>query len=227
MDWVCDEVLEFCFELIKKSEIKATFFVTHDTKVLDIFKRAGFDLGIHPNFDSHFEGTEKISTLEKIRSLKKFLPDAVCVRSHSLVRSQRLSALFIQEDFTHESNLFIPTQYGMKLLPYEQPKGLIQVGYNWGDYSWLSADKKISPDQYLDCPGLKVMNFHPIHLFLNTDDISVYNKAKEYIDDYQKLRKLVNKSGYGIMSYFEHIIQRAKEMEYTFGEVRQISVDNK
>ena len=39
LDWASDEVLKFTLELVEKYNIKATFFVTHNTKVLEKAKK--------------------------------------------------------------------------------------------------------------------------------------------------------------------------------------------
>jgi len=52
LDWCSDEVLCYTLEIIEKYDIKATFFITHYTPLLEkIRKNSNIELGIHPNFN--------------------------------------------------------------------------------------------------------------------------------------------------------------------------------
>ena len=35
IDWAADDVIAYCLNLLEKNDIKATFFVTHETKMLE------------------------------------------------------------------------------------------------------------------------------------------------------------------------------------------------
>jgi hypothetical protein len=93
-------------------------------------------------------------------------------------------------------------------MPYELPENLIQICYNWGDYSYLN-NTEIKPEHYLTTEGMKVLNFHPIHLFLNTSSISHYNKTKNYSKNINKLCEFINQDTQGIKNYFEQLMSVA------------------
>ncbi|MEN3014752.1 MAG: hypothetical protein ABDH21_01645 [bacterium] len=44
---------------------------------------------------------------------------------------------------------------------------IIKVPYFWKDDIYLLTSKKYKIDDYLNYTGLKVFNFHPIHIYLN------------------------------------------------------------
>lgn len=224
IDWVCDEVIEYTAELLDRFETKATFFITHETHVLSQLQKTGFDLGIHPNFSKLDISSVQNTPTEIIRNLKIIVPESVGVRCHTLTRSPSLSALFKEEGFTHESNLFMPFQSGTKLLPYEKPKGLIQLTHNWGDYSFLASEQRISAEEYLNYSGMKILNFHPIHLFLNTNELSVYHRAKRYNSNYFELSSFVNRTNNGILQYFELLVKLAQDKGFVFDLLRNISI---
>lgn len=53
MDWAIDEVLEDFYSLLRKYGLVGTIHVTHETKMLERFRRDEIlDLGIHPNYNS-------------------------------------------------------------------------------------------------------------------------------------------------------------------------------
>ena len=57
LDWCSDEVLEYTLNLLEQFNVKAIFFITHYTKLLDRMKKnESFELGIHPNFNFLLNG---------------------------------------------------------------------------------------------------------------------------------------------------------------------------
>ena len=57
IDWAHDEVLNDTIDLLESSGIKATWFATHDTKVLERLRvNQNFEIGIHPNFNPLLDG---------------------------------------------------------------------------------------------------------------------------------------------------------------------------
>jgi len=57
LDWCSDEVLFYTLEIIEKYDIKATFFITHYTSLLEkIRKNSNIELGIHTNFNYLLSG---------------------------------------------------------------------------------------------------------------------------------------------------------------------------
>ncbi|RAZ55305.1 hypothetical protein CHL10074_05170 [Campylobacter hyointestinalis subsp. lawsonii] len=57
MDWCSDDVLSYTLDIIEKYDLKATFFVTHQTTLLERMKdNPNIELGIHPNFNFLLNG---------------------------------------------------------------------------------------------------------------------------------------------------------------------------
>ena len=52
IDWAEDKMMEPILEELLKRRMKSTWFVTHDTPLLQVFRKHSdlVDLGIHPNF---------------------------------------------------------------------------------------------------------------------------------------------------------------------------------
>src|SRR2546422_593197 len=73
------------------SEVRATWFVTHDSPILaDLRRERLFEVGIHPNFMP--ESTQGRSQGEVISRLKAMMPEAKTLRTHSLFQSEPLLA---------------------------------------------------------------------------------------------------------------------------------------
>src|ERR1043165_3821686 len=79
VDWARDETIYPIVELMKNAKVKATFFVTHESRLLESLDATQFEVGLHPNFNDcagDFEGP--------LRRLKALYPQAKGARSHSL-----------------------------------------------------------------------------------------------------------------------------------------------
>jgi len=56
LDWACDDVLNDTIDLVERYDVAVTWFVTHDTPVLErLRENPKFELGLHPNFTSCYK----------------------------------------------------------------------------------------------------------------------------------------------------------------------------
>jgi len=224
MDWAPDEVLSYTLDLLAELEISpVTFFVTHDTPLLHTMRERGYELGVHPNYLPLLKGEGRRSAEELISELHNIVPEAVSVRSHGLVTANYLSDMYVRVGFTHEANTLVPITTGVPFRPYEFPKGLTQVGHCWGD-SWQLAQREwIDPETIIGYSGLRVLLFHPIHIFLNTCSAEQYTKAKPYCNDPEMLESYVNKTRFGIHDFLRPIVALSKERGMYLSKVSKIA----
>ena len=180
VDWAHDEVLFDTLELVRQAKVPATWFVTHRTPFLDSLDTDAFEVGIHPNFSPLLEGSGTGGGAAAVLDeLLELVPGARAIRSHCLVRSSRLESLFAQRGLTHESNDLIPAASGIKLRPYRKLTPITQVPYCWADEaSWVGPQSDDFPE-VLAQTELLVLDFHPIHVFLNTESADRYERTRE------------------------------------------------
>ena len=191
MDWACDEVLADSITLVEEADIDVTWFVTHDTPLLSRIRcNPKFELGIHPNFNFLMEGDPRNgrNTEEVIDRMLAIVPEAKSVRSHSLLQSERLVSIFAAKGLTHVSNFFIPLDRGINLKPWQLWNGITAVPHCWQDNVSCMIDTVIQPPVLMD-KGIKVLNFHPIHVFLNTDRSDRYESTRKVHHDPAELVK--------------------------------------
>lgn len=199
IDWAHDQVLEDAIDLVEQAGVAATWFVTHETPLLKRLRaNPEFELGLHPNFNfllqSDYRNGSNVE--EVVDRLLHIVPEAVSIRTHSLIVSSPLLAMFKKKGLTHDSSLFIPASSGLILKPFIDSLQMIRCPYVFGDYSSCMEDvgKKDSFNM------LRIFNFHPIHVFLNTKSLNCYEKARPYFTDPVKLCGLKN-SGNGVRRY--------------------------
>lgn len=196
MDWACDGVLADTMDLVDSLGIPVTMFVTHDTPMLQRLREDPlFTLGIHPNFLPHLCGQSGKSFRETIEDLMKIVPEAKVVRCHAIIDATPILTAAKELGFEADYNLFIPFSSGITLKPFRHFSGIMRIPYFYEDDAWALEEGAASPEAHLAADGLKVFNFHPIHLYLNTESMERYQRAKAYYHDFPALKPFVNQGG--------------------------------
>ena len=214
IDWASDEVLNYCLDIIEEHDLCATFFVTHETPVLNRMREnKNIELGIHPNFNFLLNGDHRYGKnyMEVIDFYLKMVPDATSVRSHSLVQGSQILDGFKSRNLEFDLNLLIPRNSNIVLKPIKSwQEGLTRVPHFWEDDIHILYKDNPDVKFYLDFPGLKVFDFHPIHIFLNTEDLSRYNSARPFLQNHPTLIQHVNKEKDGTRTFMDKLIEEIK-----------------
>ena len=179
-DWASDEVLEESIFRLEQAGAEATWFVTHATPIIErLRENPRFELGIHPNFNFLLEGQDNSGSAEEVvESLLELVPEAVSVRSHSMLQSSRILQLFRSLGLKYDCNHFIPAHTGIVLRPWVDWNGMIRVPYFWEDDVAAAENFRSTPRELVTAPGLRVIDFHPIHIALNTRMLETYERAR-------------------------------------------------
>jgi hypothetical protein len=179
IDWADDAILNDCIDIVDQAGAPATWFITHKTPLLDrLRENEKYELAIHPNFTPLLEG--KSNGVEKvIDDLLEIVPEAKSIRSHSLVQSSRLMDLFQSKGLLFDCNHFIPEQSGIMLKPWQQWNGMVKVPHMWEDDAACIYETNTPVTDLVKRQGLKVFDFHPIHVFLNTEDLERYERTRK------------------------------------------------
>ncbi len=199
MDWACDEVFADTIDFVEQADVCATWFITNDTPLLERLRsNPKFELGIHPNFNNILAGSpDSINGAraeETIDRLLAIVPEAKSVRSHSMTQSSLLLALFENKGLSHDCNHFIPHQVDIELSPWLHWNGLIKVPYFWeDDVAALYGEDYAEFGKLVHRKGIKVFDFHPIHVFLNTEKMDRYEKSRPYHRSPKELLEFRNK----------------------------------
>ncbi|MBL8678988.1 MAG: hypothetical protein JNK05_07470 [Myxococcales bacterium] len=184
IDWAPDVAIDFAADLLATAGAKATWFVTHASPAVDRLRQRPdlFELGIHPNFlprSSHGTTPEEV-----LDYCMKLVPDAVSMRTHSLVQSTPLLATVLARTPVRcDATMLL--SHAKRTEPFEYQWGgttMLRVPYHWEDDIEMIRDvPKFSLDDAIAGEGLRVFDFHPIHVFLNSADMKPYEGLKSAV----------------------------------------------
>jgi hypothetical protein len=183
LDWAPDFAIDAAAELLQRHRVKATWFVTHMSPAVERLRAAAdlFELGIHPNF---LPGSTHGATPEQVLAhCMGLAPDARAFRTHDLVQSTSLLDVVLRcTPLQIDATPFVPRTPGLR--PFEhhrRGRTLWRVPCCFQDDCECERPDpcfRLEPLLGLGA-GLKVMSFHPIHVFLNSVNPAPYQRLKQ------------------------------------------------
>ena len=219
IDWAPDFVIDYVADLLISSKICATWFVTHMSPAVNRLSHHAdlFELGIHPNF---LPGTTQGNTEEEVLEYCfSLVPKARSLRTHGLVQSSPLlKRIATQTPITTDVSLFLPHMPNIR--PFEFRLGgctLLRVPFFWEDDLEMEF---VDPCWHLTSllrvgKGLKVFNFHPVHIFLNSIDLNAYQSLKQQIHSLTEATETdmatYVQRGNGTRTLFEELIEKLRD----------------
>jgi hypothetical protein len=183
VDWGPDFAIEYAAQVLVERNVKATWFLTHDSAAVERLKESShlFEFGVHPNLlpgSTHGQSEDAVLT-----HVMAMVPNAVSMRTHGLYQSSNFLAKAAGEyGIAIDVSLFLPR--AANLTPHRLRWGytkLWRLPYFWEDDSEMFEDDPIwsLSDERLAVPGLRIFDFHPIHLLLNTNKFETYSALKQ------------------------------------------------
>jgi hypothetical protein len=144
------------------------------------------------------------------------------------VQSSRLQSLFAARSLAFEVNQFIPSWSGITCRPYREITGMIRVPYFWeDDVHVMAMERDLLPpwnaDAMLDREGLKVFDFHPVHVFLNTERMARYEGCREVHRDPERLVQHRCPSQ-GTRTFLNDLIERGLARGFRFRRVADVQL---
>jgi len=185
IDWAPDHVIDDVAARLIAAGVRATWFVTHASPAVDRLRlHPGlFELGIHPNFLAG--STQGNTPAEILAHCMRLVPDAQSMRTHCLIQSTPL--YFDVAEHTpirNDVSLYLPGHPGLQATTFELPGGtLTRLPFWWeDDYEMLRR----VPDWDLVSrtepgDGLRILNFHPVHIALNSATLDPYRALKSRV----------------------------------------------
>lgn len=233
IDWAPDPVIDAVADILIKNRVKCTWYVTHKSPAIDrlMENKELFECGIHPNFlpnTTHGNSTEEILT-----HVKDLVPHAKSARMHALFQSSHILAqLRDKHDIETELSLFLRETPDLKphLMHFSQGgKPMLRFPYFWEDDTETINPRKswdIDSPKY-HTKGLKIINFHPMYVYLNCDTMDNYELLKKegplYNLTVEQIAPYINK-GKGCGTFFNDLVKYIKddqERSFTIAELAE------
>ena len=161
--------------------VRATWLITHESPSVSALSDHPdlFELGIHPNF--HAGSTQGTTPEEIVDHCMALVPTARCVRTHGLLQSTRLLyELARRGGLKVDLSLFFRCQWDAQPASFEyRDVNLLRFPDVWKDDVEMGRPDAIwSLAPILRLDGLKILGFHPIHVFLNCSNGDSYEEIK-------------------------------------------------
>lgn len=215
-DWAPDFILEDVVNLFNEKKVKAVFFITNDSPTVQkLRKNPLFEIGIHPNFfPNSSQGDDADSVL---KYLKKITPEAKSIRTHGLYQSTLLLKKFQEYGIENDVSILLSKTPNL-ISHYSKFFNLYRFPYFWEDDVEMDEEYKWSLDNPLfHKKGLKIFNFHPIHVYLNSRKMNQYNSLKKEIGlnnvNENNIKNYINKNKNGTRDFLKEIILYLKNKD--------------
>ena len=208
IDWAPESMIKETLNIFLEQEIPLTPFITHHSKTIAKHYKGSYAkyVGLHPNFLS--DSTQGTNFKEIISNLMNLWPDTKCFRSHSFFDNSLITKEFYDRGFKYDSNLCLHLQ--PYLVPLQHASGLLRFPVFFEDDSYAMREQVWDLSHIVDLlktPGLKIFNFHPIHVSLNTPNMNYYESVKK--DANKNWRNLIYKKQ-GVHTFLIELLQFVK-----------------
>ena len=225
-DWAPDFILEHVSEILTKRKIKATWFITNDSPFLEKLKQNSlFELGIHPNFD--INSSQGKNPDEILKNLKNILPDAKSVRTHALLQSTHLLLKFHKYGIENDLSLFLSKT--PNIVPhFSKYFNLHRFPCFWEDDFYMKDNESWSlQEPFFHKPGLQIFNFHPFHIYLNSNKMELYNSVKKEIGflkiNQENIQQFINSDKNGSGTIFDDLTLLLSDKDtYTIQDLKNV-----
>jgi len=184
VDWAPDFMIDAAAAALLEREVRATWFVTHASPAIERLRERPdlFELGMHPNF---LAGSSHGATpAEVVSHCSRLVPEARAVRTHCLMQSTPLHDELLRRSAVEvDVSLFLPHAHGVAPVVQWSPEGrLLRIPYVWQDNMEMYSPHPVwDAAAVLDAPGLRVFDFHPAHVWLNSRSFEPYERMKSEV----------------------------------------------
>ncbi len=220
VDWASDATVLAVAEHLVEQGVKATWFMTHESRALGELRRHPelFELGMHPNFGAG--SSHGASPTEVMAHMRGFLPDAVSVRTHTLIQSTPLTKLMREQHgvLNDATTVLMRTPHITPHTRYFDGHAEVTMLPSF----WEDDIEMATPHPELSLasagyqvPGLKIFVFHPIHVVLNSASMDGYTAAKQHVElkscALGDLAKYTNTTTPGAGTMLRELVQQIKK----------------
>lgn len=212
IDWASEYAITKTLEYFWEMEIPLTAFLTHPSPVLqEALTQGKIKGGIHPNFMP--DSSQGKNFDEVIKYCFELLPEARCFRAHRYFDVNDIIDKLAAMGILYESNICTMLD---NVPPFLHRSGMIGFPIFWEDGGYLYQHGSLNYEDIkgqLYLPGLKVINFHPMHFMLNTPYFAYTREIKDSLSrnewnhlDEETIERMSYK-GQGITTFIKDMVE--------------------
>jgi hypothetical protein len=204
-DWAPEWAAGVFINAVEDLQIPVHCFRTNKTKSIDDAQGRGvITNGWHPNFKPFSSHGKDYA--EVIDTMTSMFPDCTTVRCHSYFESTEIWQLLFKAGIRFESHG--NTNLENNIRPIKMMTGLTRLPVFFEDDCYMPLVRdEINPRRLISGlvqPGLKVLDFHPIHVAMNTPNMKFYLDNK---DSVYKEQVVTEDSLFGVRNLFEEVVE--------------------
>ncbi|MFN9279795.1 MAG: hypothetical protein ACK6DW_08660 [Betaproteobacteria bacterium] len=209
IDWAPDYATEAVLDLVAQAGMKITAYATHDSTLLKA-STSFVEIGLHPD-NTRPDPVHRFA--QKLPDLMEIFPDAVGLRCHRNFFGQNISDLAKACGLTYDLSTFLWRQpFAQAYVDYN---GLVKMSYVWEDGIHVDVGEPLELSRIpLDSPGLKVLNVHPMLIYLNAQDDHLRRRLTKGIADLTTVPRSHFEShlhsGYGLRDLYRDLLAELK-----------------
>jgi len=206
-DWAPEPVLNYVFSILSRYDFNYTVFSTNSSSIIESLNK-NYEISIHPNFLAINNIRKNYKVI--IDELLNIYPNSKGVRSHNLFEYDEIINYYHKIGFLYDSNIFAPYAH---IPPFFHYCGLLRIPYMWEDQVHFILEKEfVLNTDIFKSSYPSILCFHPIHIYLNTENIYRYINAKKYYHKPNRLKTIVNNTAgkKGVYDYLLELLEHIK-----------------
>lgn len=213
----CPELaIEFVQERLESHGFAGTFFCTQCYESL----REPHEPATHPFLREFYKLDEMFAPLDR---LMEQIPAAVGNRCHQLTCNGALYRRLGEVGFLYDSCW--PMYMHNHIKPIRLHTGILELPIFYAENLIIEQGMTRAFLDGLRAPGLKVLLFHPVHIFHNSNNKTYYEIMKvPYPDRY--VPELVNR-GKGVLTFFDTLLEILENEGITVTTCKEISLSER
>ena len=123
-----------------------------------------------------------------------------------MTQSSKMMDIFKRKGLIFDCNNFIPHTSKIILKPFKLWNGIVKVTHFWEDDVNLITDDHTNVSELIKIEGIKVFNFHPIHIYLNNENLERYENSRFCHNEQKRLNEFRFK-GFGTQNILEQLLE--------------------
>ncbi len=211
IDWANEQIIQYALNYFLEANVPVATFLTHKSEVLSR-KLENVQFGMHPNF---FIGSTHGSKIEEVVDrCKGFQSGLNTSRSHGLMFSSNIMLAMASKGILNDMSIINPLAEPISPIRFHLNGNLFKrYSFNWEDDLFFFYDEKEKYYQHRNYNlEILVVNFHPIHIFLNSLNLNHYTDFKNGSSS--------RNSGIGTETFLKELLHAVN-----CGQLKAISLD--